>query len=1014
MALTTSGLTNSGVTTHYSFSYDDSFGGPGGIEPARTNAVIAACETDFALMQSWFGSGVNVTGLKVQVATGSANTCGSGGGASGGPGACWNGSATSATVQLIAAGASYVTDSVYLRYLLFSEVTEIFMLAQGKGWFQGSNEGSKGEGLSRFLGSQFLVQNGSLALGIDGDFAVAGLWLNSTRQDFVNNDPDDNGDDATNGCTTLFIYYLFHQLGFTIPQIVAAAGSTLAAVYTNLTGDSGDPFPFFSRLLATAFPPGAPATLPGPNFDDPWPIAILSFTDDKSTFGKDEVTDVLASSSGLFPNAFWLNVEGFNQQVFGGASPSLSGPATTLAGLTFPQDGTFQKWERPSDTRAPQRAQFFFDAQFASSALALFPANGGAPSEQLLNGSITILGSTFSTSTLLEFVAGANPYFTNVDPAQDNVFYLSQDLRLFTGTPADNNTPVAGGPAFADDSLGSAFGYLQNLLAYLNSTFSNPSGSDPFSNSTFPGQGSAFTADTSVTPTTNGHANYNFAIARVRMRGSQGVAGQAQDVRVFFRLWSTQTVDTDFQPGTYPSHLDANGLPDYPLVPAGSNTVPFFATGNSPDLSDPNNPEYGTVGVNRRTLVINTGDTVWAYFGCFLNVYDPANLVNGAPIQTLLNGTHHCIVAEIAYDGAPILNSNGVTESPENSDKLAQRNLQITTSDNPGPAESHIVPQTFDLRPSQPLILGDDPLLAYPDELMIDWGNTPVGAKASIFWPQANASAVLQLAGSLYSSHQLSVADANTVQCLVTGGLTYVPIPPGASENLAGLLTLELPTTVTKGQVFTATIRRISTRRPPPVISIRSKARSAARPAQQAGNQPLNWRYVVGTFAVRIPVGTATTILPVDENTLAIFKWRLEKMSPTNRWYPVLVRYIGYLSGRIRGLGGDPDSIPPSLAGAPRHTEKPCRETCELTGKVVEITYDCFGDFTGFHLADCCTTHHLHSREPGIGHLVLRALRLGLRLVVTVECEHHHAAHGDQHPQEAPQLGSIQNITVLR
>ena len=47
----TTGLTGGGVTAHYEFFYDESLGGPGGIEPARTNAVIAACEADFAWMQ---------------------------------------------------------------------------------------------------------------------------------------------------------------------------------------------------------------------------------------------------------------------------------------------------------------------------------------------------------------------------------------------------------------------------------------------------------------------------------------------------------------------------------------------------------------------------------------------------------------------------------------------------------------------------------------------------------------------------------------------------------------------------------------------------------------------------------------------------------------------------------------------------------------------------------------------------------------------------------------------------
>ena len=45
------GLTNGGSTTHYKFQYDEKLGGAGGIEPARTNAVIAACEGDFNWMQ---------------------------------------------------------------------------------------------------------------------------------------------------------------------------------------------------------------------------------------------------------------------------------------------------------------------------------------------------------------------------------------------------------------------------------------------------------------------------------------------------------------------------------------------------------------------------------------------------------------------------------------------------------------------------------------------------------------------------------------------------------------------------------------------------------------------------------------------------------------------------------------------------------------------------------------------------------------------------------------------------
>ena len=92
---------------------------------------------------------------------------------------------------------------------------------------------------------------------------------------------------------------------------------------------------------------------------------------------------------------------------------------------------------------------------------------------------------------------------------------------------------------------------------------------------------------------------------------------------------------------------------------------------------------------------------------------------------------------------------------------------------------------------------------------------------------------------------------------------------------------------------------------------------------------------------------------PREEDTLAIFKWRLGAMSPSNRWCPVLIRYITYIEGRVRGLGGDPDKIPPSPNGAPPKHEPPRDHLIEHTGKVSEIIYDCFGGFEGFVLCDC-------------------------------------------------------------
>ena len=135
---------------------------------------------------------------------------------------------------------------------------------------------------------------------------------------------------------------------------------------------------------------------------------------------------------------------------------------------------------------------------------------------------------------------------------------------------------------------------------------------------------------------------------------------------------------------------------------------------------------------------------------------------------------------------------------------------------------------------------------------------------------------------------------------------------------------------------------------------------------------------------MKIPVATAASILPREEDTLAIFKWRLGAMSPSNRWCPVLIRYITYIEGRVRGLGGDPDKIPPSPNGAPPKPEPPRDHLIEHTGKVSEIIYDCFGGFEGFVLCDCDESHKFHTQEPAIETIALRACRERLLLSVFV------------------------------
>ena len=259
---------------------------------------------------------------------------------------------------------------------------------------------------------------------------------------------------------------------------------------------------------------------------------------------------------------------------------------------------------------------------------------------------------------------------------------------------------------------------------------------------------------------------------------------------------------------------------------------------------------------------------------------------------------------------------------------------------------------------------------------MIDWGATPPGSTATIYWPQVNSADVLTLASRLYNTHQLSAPDTTTVQCTVNKGVTYVPIPAstGGGQNFAGLLTIDLPQTVRTGQEFNVIVRRITTRQFGDIGVI------AREPAASNIHFMRNWRYVVGTFQVKIPVSTKEVILFPEENTLAILKWRLLQISPSNRWYPVLQRYISYVAARIDGLGGDSTSIQPSPTGVP--VEGTVKDRRERSGKVCEVLFDCFGDFEGFVLCSCTDKYVFHSRERGIADIVLRACRD--RLAVSV------------------------------
>ena len=736
------------------------------------------------------------------------------------------------------------------------------------------------------------------------------------------------------------------------------------------------------------------------------------FSVSKNTFGSQEVNQTL-----IWPAAFSLVLDGFSLSQVTQNPPVFSGSFITSTGVKIPP--TIPHQELGGSDNALQRITFLFDIHFPPNPNSYFPGIGNTSTLSLVATLQTSVPGTppLTATAQFELIAGADPFVLNVSQTFQNPWYLSQDLRVLTVCPQVDSTPVVTWQQMSSNlyDTAAAFNYVQTLITYLNDNFSDPTQADPFT--TLLPLAGGLTGDSSVTPysidpnTREHHSNYNFAVARVRLSG--GVAS----VSTFFRLFLTASNDTDYQPST--TYATTTTLPGTTLTPLISDpddplTIPFFATGNYENNLDADvETDYTNTGPNARLLQTTSGTGgVWAYFGCYLNVYNTQNTISGNPI--VLTGTHHCLVAEISHSGTPITTGTSVA----NSAQLAQRNLQITPADNPGPPATHRVPQTFDMRPSPPFNLalataGD--LLNWPDELVIDWGNVPAGSTASVYWPGVQAADAIAAASKLYATHDLTAPDAHTlvIRNVGVGKTSYVPVPSSTSaQSFAGLLTVDLPHGIVAGQEFTAVVSRWTTKQATAVAPPPSVPRIAI-----ASNRPPeinNWRYATGSFAVTIPVATPATLLQPEKDVLAIFRWRLSQLPTTNRWYPVLQRYIGYVEGRVRGLGGNPITVVPSPYGAPPgttglpgggfpiggggggfgghgrhggHGGHDHGKHGKHTGKVEGLVYDRFGDFEGFvfHGEDG-SERRFRSRSSRIEELIRRAWRQ--QMLVTVFGEH--------------------------
>lgn len=689
---------------------------------------------------------------------------------------------------------------------------------------------------------------------------------------------------------------------------------------------------------------------------------------ERSTFSQDE-----AAANSNFEAAILVTVDGLKPTQFPGGGISTLSPSSTQltawapaitpvtpTGLNIVPTGVVS--DDPTLPDRLQRITFTYRLEVGAAAFGF----GGDSSNIRLDATLTSAFSRALTATaFIQLVKSANPFM--LDLANGNTTpWLSSDLRVFP--------VVAGGPAVLGRTL-AANATRSQALSFLRSLVSNMSVAQFESLST--------TAALSPFPTATGSNRkvYNFAVARVRVSGA---GASARDVRVFFRIFTSQTTAAL----TYRESATGVPLEGYaettgpnPIALPGPNSAgnewlsfPMFS---APRVSPPaTQTDAGNVK--------DVSPASSSFFGALIdnNLNDPylplTPISGGAAVDlpTLMMGEHQCIVGQIEFAGTTVPSGS----TPFTSDKLSQRNIALSAIANPGLEASRMAIHTFEIEATPHASAAN----RSPDELLLDWGSgAPDGTEVRIFIPTWSAHEVVELADRVYPRHEIRAIDAHTV-AVPGGGLRYVPIPTCARRQ-TGVIAAQFRLGIKKGQRFDLSVRQVTTRsrsidvdRPKETrISLDEAAKLieglgieatspergtkdvAAVPARgvfqlgknrilvtdlrvldAAGDHALvlqypdphsvanarreagRWRETIGAFQLGIPVSVKEDMLDHHLRLLSVLRWRAEWLRPNSRWYVTFTRYVDLIADKVRALGGDPWKVP----ATPDGSLPPCKQ----------------------------------------------------------------------------------------
>src|SRR5574340_932322 len=638
-------------------------------------------------------------------------------------------------------------------------------------------------------------------------------------------------------------------------------------------------------------------------------IKDLFFIMDRSTFSDDEVEAMLLSSNPAhIDDAFYVVLDGYSPDELGFTTATMQHQPTLtvtppVSGMTVTADRLV--FEYPTFLNRRQRLTWVYDIDFTD------PSGFTAAKRTITLGAPLDVEAAKGSIYLIK---QENPY--ELDGSGG---WLSTDLRVFQIKTGESRFGVvmASNPS----------AFITQVIANLNS---GSAGGQTFEGISTDQQ----TSKLELSQTVGGVAVYNFALAKVRYRSAYT---DAQDVRVFFRLFPWQTTSVEYDQATN-YRRDKTGQKVVPLLGKKNNDVTSIPCFASPRIdSAAASMTTQTDAPNLQTIAKDTGGAeVSQYFGCWLDInqtqpqfplqFPAANLdgpytSNRKSIQEHVRNEHQCLVSEIAFLPSPA--ENGST--PSTSDKLAQRNLAIVESPNPGLIFSRRIPQTFEIQPSSSQ--------TEHDELMIDWGNIPEGSLATLYLPGIDSREMITLASQHYRHHRMRRIDADTIR-LEPGGITYLPIPFTA-KSIPGLLTVDLPAGIKHGQVFAVMVRQVTGERQPVVLSHRV----------EEGER--RWRKITGSFQLTIPVRDKAEILAHQQRLLSNLRWIERAVPAADRWAPVFRRYVAQVAGRVDAMGGDSSRVAPSPDGQWQEAYRICRTFNLIAGLLILALLLCLGLLSG-------------------------------------------------------------------